>query len=55
VEVIVVAEVEPVMLACLDKYVQLMKHEQNKGLMLLLKKLIFVLNKIKTYLPVPVC
>ncbi len=32
-----------------------MKHEQNKGLMLLLKKLIFVLNKIKTYLPVPVC
>ena len=32
---------EPVMLACLDKYVQLMKHEQNKGLMFLLEKLIF--------------
>ncbi len=43
-------EVELVMLAYLDKYAQLMKHEQNRDLMLLLKKfkkLIFEFDKIK--------
>ncbi len=49
-------EVELVMSAYSDKYVQLMKHEQNKDLMLLEKqKLIFKFDKIKIYLPVLVC
>jgi hypothetical protein len=38
VEVIVVVEVELVMLAYSDRYVQLMKPEQNMDSMLLLKK-----------------
>jgi hypothetical protein len=38
VQIIVGVEVELVMLACLDKYVQLMKHEQNRDSMLPLEK-----------------
>lgn len=56
-EVIVVVEGVLVISAYLDKYVQLMKHEQNKDLLLLQKRRIDFLffDEIKTRLPVPIC